>query len=140
MARGQVTVRLDTSPLTALLRAMPGRTRAVVRKNAFLVRDRARAQAHVITGSMRDSIYVSMGTGDSTYTEAVTTARAENRRVVIEAEEHPGSGRAGAIVGVAAAHGYYEEIRRAHKFLLPAAESVRPAFIQDCSRDIVKVP
>jgi hypothetical protein len=59
--------------------------------------------------------------------------------VVIEPEQRPSAQRAGAIIGVAAAHGFYEEIRRGHKFLLPAAESVKPAFIQDCSKDIVKV-
>lgn len=134
---GQVTVRLDTRPLTALLRAMPGRTRLVVRRNAFLVRDRARANAHVITGSMRDSIYVSMGGGDSTYAADATTARGDNPHAIIEPEQTPSRNRASAIVGVAVQHGVYEETRMGHMFLLPAAESVRPAFIADASRHIV---
>lgn len=136
MAR-QITVRLDTRPLVALLRAMPGRSRAVVRRNAFRVHDKARAQAHVITGSMRNSVYVNMGDGDSTYAQAVTNARAANPRVVIEPQIEPERSRTSAIVGVAAGHGFYEERRAAHKFLLPAAESVRPAFINDAARNIV---
>lgn len=86
---------------------------------------------------MRDSIYVNMGRGDSTYVDAVTTARSDNPRASIEPELPPSTERAGAIVGVAVEHGYYEEVRRAHKFLLPAAESVRPAFIEDASKNIV---
>jgi hypothetical protein len=93
--------------------------------------------AHVITGSMRDSIYLNAGQGDSTYSTDVATSRADNRRVVIEAEVPPPTQRPGVVVGVAAMHGYYEEIRRAHKFLLPAAESVWPAYVQDCSKNIV---
>lgn len=87
---------------------------------------------------MRDSIYVNMGQGDSTYVDAVVTARGDNRRAKIEPEVPAPAERFGAIVAVAVEHGYYEEVKRAHKFLLPAAMSVQPAFVKDMSTEIFR--
>ena|SRR6185503_9679850 len=131
MPGAQVTVRVDKRPLRALVRAMPNRTRLVVRRNAFAMADRAKSFAHVITGSMRDSVYVNMGGGDSTYTQAVSTAAADNPRARIVGEIQPEKSRASAVVGVAVEHGIYEEFRAGHRFLLPAAEAINPAFIRD---------
>lgn len=135
--KAQVTVRIDRRPLTALIRAMPGRSKAVVLRNAQAIAERARANAHVITGSMRDSVYVNSGADFSDYVHHAALAIADNPRAHIMPEIPPSSERAGAIVGVAVEHGWYEERRAGHMFLTPAAMTVQPAFFEDAGKTIV---
>lgn len=136
--RGQVTVRIDKRPLAALLRAMPGRTQAVVDRNAEKVADRARANAHVITGAMRASIYVSRGLGSSDYPTRRASAAVLNPKAKFTSQVNPEKSRASAVVGVAVNYGVYEEIRAGHRFLGPAAEVVRPSYYRDFQKEVFR--
>lgn len=96
------TVRIDTRRLHALRGALDGRAQQLIDKAAFDVEEGAKERAPVLTGFLKNSIAT---------------------------EIHPLKD----IVKVGAEYGIFQEMgtrsMRAHPFLIPALEAVRPKFV-----------
>jgi len=143
-------IRFDRT--IAVTVAMRQAFRQAVLDSANEIQTRASQLAAVDTGSMRDSIYHTDGSGESDYTSRVSTARAENPDADILPEITPefviplvGGGGASSnspdnydmVVGVGVGHGIFNELgtvnMRARPFLLPAAEVARDSFTERMS-------
>ena len=105
----------------------------VVRKTAFDIQALAQANAPVDTGFLKNSIYTVME-GHSGYSN-IEPPEKEGQELLPEVE--PPHEKAAAIVAVGANYGIYQEFGSsrmpAHPYLTPAAELVKPYFLEALS-------
>lgn len=104
----------------------------VVRKAAFDIQRIAMQNAPVDLGALKGSIYV-VTHKSSTYDAAVNAAESANPQVELLPEvERPANDRT-AFVAVGVTYGIYQEFGTtkmpAHPYLTPAAELVRPQYL-----------
>lgn len=130
-SKTSVTVSFNRFPEIAA--ALPKETDEVVRKAAFDIEARAKDRARVDTGALKSSIYVTLGSGESDYAQAASAAQAANPGVeVLPPADKPQAHE--ALVGPSVEYGAFVEFGTrntpAHPFMIPAAEEVRPAFVE----------
>ena len=142
-SRGGISVTVRNNRISDLINTLTTNARTQVEAAATEVRDQASRTAPVDTGSLRESIYVSVKGGNSDYLERTAIAKGLNRDVEILEEINPDfviglSGSLGdAVVGVVAAaagHAIFNENGTsrmpARPFLRPAALSGEDIFTQ----------
>lgn len=123
--------------LPALTAEIEAAVSVMVRKAALDIQALAQAQAPVATGFLKSSIYT-VTKGESTYSSI-----ADNGELLPEVD-HPSSATE-AYVAVGAEYGVYVEMgtskMAAQPYLIPAAEMVRPAFVEAMTRleDALKI-
>ena len=131
MARTKTEIIVTHNRFPEIAAALPEKTDIVVRKTAFDIEARAKMRAAVDTGAMKNSIYVTLGTGESNYTDAVADALDKNPMAAILPEAaKPGEHE--ALIGPSVEYGpdveYGTVKMAAQPFMTPAAEEVRDAF------------
>ena len=111
--------------------ALPEKTKAVVAKTARDIEGHAKMRAAVDSGALKSSIYVSLGSGESTYGQAVADALSANPSAgILPAAPKPPEHE--AVIGPSVEYGVHVEYgtprMSAQPFMTPAAETLRPAF------------
>ncbi|HLH22445.1 MAG TPA: HK97-gp10 family putative phage morphogenesis protein [Chloroflexota bacterium] len=123
---------LTYAGLQAFRDSLHDRADEVIRKAAFDVEARAKQAAPIDTGALRNSIYTRTRK-ESGYGAARSAAQGANGQARM-LPEHERPDDLAAVVAVGAEYGVYVELgtRRmgARPFLGPAAEAVRPAFVE----------
>jgi HK97 gp10 family phage protein len=122
-------IRLDTTELDRLARALSLNRDQMVRKIAFEVEGVAKTLAAVDTAAMRNSIYTVTPNEDG-YGAASAAAQAANPKAATAPHPAPGVGR--AHVGPCVEYAEYVELgtsrMAAQPFLVPAVEQVGQAY------------
>ena len=102
----------------------------IVRKTAYDLKALAQAEAPVATGFLKNSIYT-VTKGESTYTSIPSSGPTLP-------EVEPPTDATTAYVAVGAEYGVYLEFGTSHMaaqpYLYPAADAVRPAFVEAMTR------
>jgi len=140
-----ITVRVDTANIGKLIAQLSAKSQEAVNETAATIQSRASQMAPKDTTSLAESIYVNNGE-QSDYAARTGRARNVNRDVIILEEIRPefsitlfGSSDQGysAVVGVAAAHGVYQEygtrFMGPQPFLTPSVEPMRDVFVNTMS-------
>jgi len=140
----RLVVRRNNVP--QLIKFIQEQTRTAVDETAFDIQTDAAQMAPRDTGSLAASIYINNG-DESDYTQRVAVAESLNRDVVILERIDPefvislsGGPDAsyGSVVGVAAAHGIFQELgtrfQPPQPFMIGAAEVARDDFEARMSR------
>lgn len=140
MAKPKATIHIVYNKFPELIRKSPEKAKELVKKAAFELEARAKLEAKVDTGFMRNSIYTVTFAG-SGYAAAKQAAEAANpdARMIGEVGT-PGEYQ--AFVAVGAEYAIYVEygtrFMAAQPFMTPAVEQVRKSFERAVKDELVK--